>query len=106
MPTWERDVSCCFSYLKSRAPSVYKGRDIPVSLAQGEDGMRPHCSAQGRPGTGGTHTQGAHVVGTHGGQTQGSSQQEGEAVEDTKPTEVSRIFPTTFKSSRLTSGKK
>lgn len=41
----------------------------------------------------GGHTQQAHMIGMHGGHTQRSSQQEGEAAEDTKPTEVSRIFP-------------
>lgn len=49
-------------------------------------------------------TQQAHRVGMCGGHTQRSSQQEEGAVEDTKPTEVSGIFPYHF--NRFTSGNK
>lgn len=66
------------------------------SLAQWEDDMGPHRCAHSGPGTHGGCTWQAHVMDIHGGHMQRSIQQEGEAVEDTKPTGLSELFPTTL----------
>lgn len=80
------------SYLKFGAPSVYKSRDILVPLAQRENGMRPHCRAQGRPGTGGTYN-GTHTWRVHMASIQGNSQQDEGAVEATGPQKEAEPFP-------------
>ena len=65
MLIWEWDVSCFVSSLTFRVVCVYKGRHMLVSPARWKDGMGPHCSVQGRPGTDGSHTRWVHMAGTH-----------------------------------------